>query len=74
MIWCFRSLKGYTEPETAWDSEVNFVMKHALVQDRSLELLTSSRAHNNCAIAIPLILQSKSYSEHYNFKTKINIL
>ena len=38
------ALQGYTGPGTTWADEMNFVMNHALVQDRSLDLLISSPA------------------------------
>ena len=34
--------------------EMNFVMIHALVQDRSIDLLTSSPARYHCATDAPL--------------------
>ena len=38
------ALYGYT-----WANETNFVMNHALVKDRSLDLLSSSPAQHHCA-------------------------
>ena len=39
------TLRGYAGPGTTWANEMNFVTNHALVQDRSLDLLSSSSAH-----------------------------
>ena len=33
---------GYTRPGTTWSNEMNFIMNHALEQDRSLALLAST--------------------------------
>ena len=38
-------VQGYTGPWTTWANEMNFVMNMPLVQDPSLDLLSSSPAH-----------------------------
>ena len=37
-------MQDYTRPESTWAIEMYFGMTHALVQDRSLDLLTCSPA------------------------------
>ena len=48
------ALQGYFGPGTNWANEMNFVMNHPLVQDRSLDLLTSSPVCYHCATDAPL--------------------
>ena len=42
------ALQGYTGPGRTWANEINFAIM-TLMQDRSLDLLTSSPAHYQCA-------------------------
>ena len=44
------ALSGYTGPGTTWVNGINFVMNHALAQDRSLDLMVSSPAHYHCTM------------------------
>ena len=50
------ALYGYTGPETTWAIEMNFVMP--LVQDRSLDLLTSSLERYHCATDAPSLVNT----------------
>ena len=45
--------EGYTEQEATWANWMNFVINMPLVQDRLLDLLTSSPARYQCITDAP---------------------